>query len=197
VGRASRCGAPARTLALAAALAGALTLGAAVPAVAGGKGDPKLPPGKQIKVSDPCTLLDRDQVRALFTSVVIRNRTNDGSPVHDCAWILKASGEQTGRVVGAIVFPGFTPPNVNAIDVVEDDRASAQLAGPGVVEIPFGRAGFLDKNNARFEVAPSRRFAFSLQLLDAAGAPRVLTAKERSRLTTLVADVVKRGKTVS
>jgi hypothetical protein len=172
-------------------------MAAAVPALAGGKGDPKLPPGKAIKVSDPCTLLDRDQVRSLFTSVVIRNKTNDNSPAHDCAWILKASGEQTGRVVGTIVFPGFVPPDVNAVDVVEDDRASAQLAGPGVIEIPFGRAGFLDKTNARFEVAPNRRFAFSLQLLGPDGVPRALTAKQRSQITTLVADVAKRGKNVS
>ena len=196
MGTASRGRARARNVVVLVSIGVALALGPASPATAGGKGEPKLPRGGKIRVTDPCSILTRGQVKALFTSVVIRNKTNAESPAFDCAWILKASGVQKGRVVGAIVFPGFVPPNVDAVDVVEDDRANAQLSGPGVVEVPLGRAGFLDKNNARLEVAPNRQFAFSVQLLGADGVPAVLTADERSKLTALATDIAKRGKNV-
>jgi hypothetical protein len=184
----------ARLVALVALVVAAL--GVTSPALAGKRG-PKLPPGGKIRVSEPCSLVGRDQVKFVFDSVVVRNKTNSHSPGNDCAWILKSPGTVADRLVGAIVYPGFTSPGVTAVDLLEDDRANAQLGGPGVIELSLGKSGFLNKNQSLLEVAPTKRFAFSLQLLGADGSPAPLTTKLRSQLMTLATDVVKRAKHVS
>jgi hypothetical protein len=178
----------------------AAALGTASPAVAG-TAEPKLPKGPDVERDEACSLVGKQQIRNVFGApVVLRNKTNSESPIpNDCAWVVKSSGDTLGRLVGVIVYPGLAGPGVDAIEVVEDDRANAQLAGPGIAELPLGRAGFVYKPRSVVEVAPSRRFAFLLQWLPTGGPQEgsPITAEVRSRLTTLAADVVKRSKSAS
>jgi hypothetical protein len=181
------------------ALAVAATSAGAAPAFDRG---PKLPKGPKIKVTKACSLLDRKQVALLFGARVGLSRTNAQSPItNDCAWIVHDAANDAlvaGRLVGVLVYPGFTPPGANAVSVLEDDRANAQVGGSGVIDLPLGKAGFLYKPRSLVEVAPSKRFAFSLQWLPTGGPPEggPVTPEIRSVLTTLATDVTKRAKRV-
>jgi len=177
--------------AIGAGLAG--TAGASVPDAA------KLPKGPRIDPSKPCSLLSQRQVESVFDPKVTLDATNAESPVGvDCAWVVGDEAAPVGRLVGLVVYPVFGGDESDAVNLVESDRANAQLAGPGVVDLPLGKGGFIEKARSLVEVAPSKKFAFSLQWFPAGGAPEgsPITAEMRALLSKLAADVAKRGKQV-
>jgi hypothetical protein len=161
----------------------------------------KLPKGPKIDPAKACTLLGRQQLRTFYApQVVKRDKDNAGSPVTtDCAFSVGTPDAPVGRLVVNLVYPGFVDPGTNAIDVMESDRANAQLAGPGVPDLPLGKGGFVLKSRSLVEVAPSKKLAFTLQWLPNGGAPEggPITDEVRKQLTVLAADIAKRGKHVS
>jgi hypothetical protein len=161
---------------------------------------PKLPKGPKIDTARPCTILGQRQLASFFEPKVTLDETNQLSPLTtDCAWIVGDPAAPEGRLVATVLYPGFTAPGQNAVGVVDDDRANAQLSGTGVVDLSIGKSGFLAKPRSVLEVAPSKRFAFSLQWYPAGGAPdgSPITRQIRALLTTLATDAAKRGKDVS
>src|SRR6185295_14772458 len=161
---------------------------------------PRLPKGPKIDTQRPCTILGQKQLATFFEPKVTLDETNQLSPLTtDCAWVVGDPAAPEGRLVASVIYPGFTPPGQNAVGVVDDDRASAQLSGTGVVDLPLGKSAFLAKPRSVLEVAPSKRFAFSLQWYPAGGSPdgSPVTRQIRSLLTTLATDAAKRGKGVS
>jgi len=160
---------------------------------------PKLPKGPRIETDQPCTLIGEKQLEEVLEPTVSVDDGNEQSPIgSDCAWIIGERTAPEARLVGVVVYPGFTAPGANAVDVVEDDRANAQISGPGVVDLPLGKGGFVDKPRALLEVAANKRFAFSLQWYAAGGPPEgtPITDEVRSLLTRLATDIARRGKRV-
>jgi hypothetical protein len=179
------------------ALAAVLVAGVAASAAGAA---PKLPKGPKIDAERPCTILGQKQVAALVVPQVTLDPTNQFSPLTtDCSWIVGDTAAPDGRLVATVLYPGFTAPGLDAPGVVDDDRASAQLSGPGVVDLDLGKSGFLAKPRSVLEVAPNKRFAFSLQWFPAGGPPdgSPITKQIRALLTTLATDAAKRGKSVS
>ena len=159
----------------------------------------KLPKGKPIDPAKPCTLVSRGQANVLFAAHTDRDKGNDASPVTtDCAIVVGPSAAPVGRLVMSVVFPVLGGSETDAVNIVESDRANAQLSGPGVADLPLGKGGFLQKPRSLVEVAPSRKFAFTLQWLPTGGPPEggPITEQVRKQLTVLAADIAKRGKRV-
>lgn len=160
---------------------------------------PELPKGPKIKTDQPCTLIGEKQLEEVLEPTVAVDEGNEQSPIgSDCAWVIGHTDAPEARLVGVVVYPGFTAPGSNALDVVENDRANAQISGPGVVDLPLGKGGFVEKPRSLLEVAANKRFAFSLQWYPSGGAPEgsPITDEVRSLLTTLATDVARRGKRV-
>ena len=185
-----------------------LGFGAVMVVVAGGltvaagaapRATPKLGRGPKIDPSEPCTLLAERQVERVFEPKVVLDPTNGGSPLNvDCAWVVGDTGAPVGRLVGVVVYPVFAGDQSSAVNIVESDRANAQIAGPGVVDLPLGKGGFIQKPVSLVEVAPNKKFAFSLQWLPEGGPPEgsPITPEVRSLLTRFATDITKRGKQV-
>jgi hypothetical protein len=181
----------------AAALVAALSATAAGASVAAKP--QKLPKGKEIDPTQPCTLVSRGQANVVFAAHTDRDKGNDASPVtSDCALIIGPSTAPVGRLVMSVVFPVFGGSETDAVNIVESDRANAQLSGPGVADLPLGKGGFLQKPRSLVEVAPSKKFAFTLQWLPTGGPPEggPITEEVRKQLTVLATDIAKRGKRV-
>lgn len=160
----------------------------------------KLPRGKEIDPTKPCSLVSRGQANVVFGEDTERDSENDASPVTtDCALIIGPTAAPLGRLVMSVVFPVFGGSETDAVNIVESDRANAQLSGPGVTDLPLGKGGFLHKPRSFVEVAPSKKFAFTLQWLPTGGPPdgAPVTEEVRKQLSVLAADVAKRGKRVS
>jgi hypothetical protein len=158
-----------------------------------------LPKGPRIDPAEPCTLLGQHQVEKYFEPKVILDKTNAGSPLNvDCAWDVGDTGAPVGRLVAVVVYPAFGGDASNAVNIVESDRANAQIAGPGVVDFPLGKGGFIEKPISLVEVAPNKTFAFSLQWFAAGGPPEgsPITPEAQALLTTFARDIAKRGKRV-
>jgi hypothetical protein len=181
-------------------LAGASgVLVALLAASAAGAKPEKLPKGKPIDPTEPCTLVSRGQANVVFAAPTDRDKGNDASPVTtDCALIIGPSAAPTGRLVMSVVFPVFGGSETDAVNVVESDRANAQLSGPGVADLPLGKGGFLQKPRSLVEVAPSKKFAFTLQWFPTGGPPEggPVTEAVRKQLTVLATDIAKRGKQI-
>ena len=188
---------PLLVVAATAALVAALSASMAVASVAAKPA--KLPKGKPIDPSKPCTLVSRGQANVVFAQHTERDRDNDASPVTtDCAIVVGPGAAPVGRLVMSVVFPVFGGSETDAVNIVESDRANAQLSGPGVADLPLGKGGFLQKPRSLAEVAPSKKFAFTLQWLHTGGPPdgAPITEEVRKQLTILAADIAKRGKRV-
>ena len=70
----------------------------------------------------------------------------------------------TGRLVVNTVFPAFgVGEEADALSVVESDRANAQIAGPGVFELPLDTAGFIESSRSLAELFVRPDLAVSLQ----------------------------------
>jgi hypothetical protein len=158
---------------------------------------PKLPKGKPIVIDKACTLVSRGQANFVWKLPTERDASNGDSPVTtDCAIIVGPKDAPVGRLVMSVIFPVFGGSETDAVNVVESDRANAQLSGTGIVDLPLGKGGFLQKPRSYVEVAPSKHFAFTLQWLPTGGDPDggPITDKVRKQLTTLAADAAQRAK---
>jgi len=180
------------------ALAVVLSVSAASASV--GAKPQKLPKGKPIDPAKPCTLVSRGQANVVFATHTERDEGNQASPVTtDCAIIVGPSAAPLGRLVMSVIFPVFGGSETNAVDVMESDRANAQISGPGVADLPLGKGGFVLKSHSLVEVAPSKKLAITLQWLPTGGPPDggPIAEEVRKQLTVLATDIAKRGKRAS
>lgn len=172
-------------------------------ACGGGGGDaggstptgPKISKGPTIDLAKPCTLLGQEQVAKVFGEPVTVDDTAGGSPLTtDCTYVVGDPAAPTGTLVVNIVYPSLTS-LANAVDVVESDRANAQIAGPGVGDLEIGEAGFVQRPRGVVEVAESDDFGFSLQWYPTGSPPdgSPITPAVEEGLSTLAADIVQRG----
>ena len=185
-------------LAFASAALAVVLAASAVGATVGAKPQ-KLPKGKPIDPTKPCTLVSRGQANVVFATHTERDSDNGGSPVTtDCAIIVGPSAAPLGRLVMSVIFPVFGGSETDAVNIVESDRANAQISGPGVVDLPLGKGGFLQKPHSLVEVAPSKKLAITLQWLPTGGPPDggPITEEVRKQLTVLATDIAKRGKQI-
>jgi hypothetical protein len=156
---------------------------------------PRLPKGPKIDVTEPCTLLGDDQVAKVFDAAVTVDPTSGNSPLTtDCAYVVGDPAARTGTLVVNIVFPALTSLD-GAVDVVESDRANAQIAGSGVVNLEIGEAGYVQRPRSVVEVAASDDLAFSLQWMPAGGPGEgsPITPEIEADLTALAENIVQRA----
>ena len=100
-----------------------------------------------------------------------------------------------GRLVVNIAFPALgVGEDADALSVVESDRATAQIAGPGVFDLPVGQAGFLESARSIAEFVVRKNLAVSLQWYPTGGPPEgsPVTPEIREHLTTLAQDIADR-----
>jgi len=145
---------------------------------------------------DPCTLISAEQVGAVFDAPVTVDATNAQSPLTtDCAYIVGDPAAPLGRLVVNIVFPALgVGEDADALSVVENDRANAQLAGPGVFNLDVGQAGFVQSSRSLVELVVNADLAVSLQWFAADAPPEgePITDEVEADLTTLASDITRR-----
>ena len=170
---------------------GATTLGA------GGVSDAKAPPAPKINVTDPCSYLTAAQVQKAFGGPVTVDPTNRGSKTpNDCGFVIGNVFTPTGVLVSTNQFPGFlVPAGQTAIDVIEGQRAIDAQDGLTVVDANVGKSSYLDTDRSTINVAPSTKFAFTLQWLPASdpaqGGP--LTPVTKKQLVALAKSITARA----
>lgn len=177
-------------------LALGLTLGVAALG-AGGVPTVKKPPVPAINVTDPCSYLTAAQVQKAFGGPVTIDPTNRGSKTpNDCGFVVGNVFTPTGVLVSTNQFPGFlVPPGQTAIDVVEGQRAIDAQDGVTVVDANLGKSGYLDNDRSAITVAPSAKFAFTLQWLPASAPPQggALDAPTKKQLVALAKNITSRA----
>jgi hypothetical protein len=185
-----------RTVLGAGLLIAALVVGGV--SIAGAGVASKLPKGPKIDRTKPCTLLSTAQVAKVFATTATVDPTNADSVIAtDCAWVVGDPAAPAGRLVALVLYPAFGgSPSIDAVDIVESDRASAQISGSSVVDLPLGKGGFIERPRSFAEVAPTKMFAFSLEWQPTGGPPEgtLITPAVKAALSKLAADVSRRGK---
>ncbi len=188
------------------ALGGGLLVALALSAAACGGGDDSgqttpstsnLPGGPKYKEGDPCSIVSAAQVgKAFGDDRVSVDPTNNFSPITtDCAYIVGDPTVPTGRLVVNTVFPAFgVGEEADALSVVESDRANAQIAGPGVFELPLDTAGFIESSRSLAELFVRPDLAVSLQWspLNAPPEGAPITDEVEASLTTLATNIAER-----
>jgi hypothetical protein len=154
-----------------------LVLGLALGAATLGAGDvssSKPPPLPKINVTNPCTYLTAAQVQKAFGGPVTVDPTNRGSKTpNDCGFVIGNAFTPTGVLVSTNQFPGFlVPAGESAVDVIESQRAIDAQDGLTVVDANIGKSSYLDTDRSAINVAPSTKFAFTLQWLPASAPPQ-------------------------
>jgi hypothetical protein len=173
-----------------------LTLGATALG-AGGVAAAKKPPVPAINVTDPCSYLTTAQVQKAFGGPVTVDPTNRGSKTpNDCGFVIGNVFTPAGVLVSTNQFPGFlVPPGQSAIDVVEGQRAIDAQDGLTVVDANVGKSSYLDTDRSAITVAPSTKFAFTLQWLPASAPPQggPLDAPTKKQLLALSKSITSRA----
>jgi hypothetical protein len=162
----------------------------------GARNASNLPKGPKIDVTQPCSLLGEAQVAKVLGAPVTVDPTAGGSPITtDCSYVVGDPAAPVGTLGANIVFPALTS-LANAVDVVESDRANAQIAGPGVESLEIGKAGFVQRPFSVVEVAASDDLGFSLQWFPAGGTGggSPITPAVEKDLSALAADIAQRGR---
>jgi hypothetical protein len=153
--------------------------------------------GSGLSVRHPCTYLTSKQVAEAFGPPVTVDPTNRGANIliaSGCSYLVGPAGQPTGVLVTLDLFPFFPPPGQTAIDVLESQRAADSLGGLTIVDGKLGQKSYVDLDRSVIVVAPSKKFAFSLQWLPTSGPPigGKLDAKTQKQLTTLAKQIIAR-----
>jgi hypothetical protein len=174
-------------VALATSALGSGVAGAATSAKGSG-----LTPGK------PCSYLSAKQVQKVFKGPVTVDPTNrGGNTVFNgaCSYIVGPPGQPTGVLVTVLLFPLLPAPGQTAVDAMESQRATDSLSGLTVQDSNVGQKSYVNLDRSILSVAPSKKFAFTIQWL-ATGGPSIggpLDAKTQKQLVTLAKQIVPRS----
>jgi hypothetical protein len=154
--------------------------------------------GSGLSITHSCTYLTAPQVQKVFGSPVTIDPTNRGGNTltsAGCSYLVGPPGQPTGALVTLDLFPFFPPPGQTAIDALESQRANDSLGGLTIVDGKLGQKSYVDLDRSVIVVAPSKKFAFSVQWLPTSGPPigGKLDAKTQKQLTTLAKQIIARA----
>lgn len=151
-----------------------------------------------LSIAHPCTYLTAKQVGKVFGTPVTIDPTNRGASTlisAGCAYLVGPAGQPTGALVALDLFPYFPPPGQTAFDALEGQRATDSLGGLTIIDGNVGQKSYVDLDRSLIAVAPTKKFAFTLQWFPTGG-PGIggkLDAKTQKQITTLAKQIISRA----
>ncbi|HSO95185.1 MAG TPA: hypothetical protein VLV81_04010 [Acidimicrobiia bacterium] len=151
--------------------------------------------GSGLSITKPCTYLTAKQVQKVVGAPVTIDPTNRGGDTLTigCSYLVGPPGQPIGAMAAVLVFPYFSSPGQTAVDVLESQRASDSLSGQTVVDAKIGRSSYANLDASTVVVAPSKKFAFSLQWLPTGSTGVRFDAKTQQQVTTLAKQIAARA----